>query len=656
MEVLVASEVPEPEGVETVPATPGEEMDDTVVDERWQRAVLSPELGGGVLLGNEGFDHLVVGPNASLPIVRLLLASFTPQYTSFLPFKSNSTRHANPASAFVSDSNALKIRKDYGSVLAFFHRSGRRADKSGGGCSETTSDGIVNLRKDQVRTNPRIVALLNSLATQTPVCLIAGSGYAFFPWLKENDVRYAVLGYYFVTHCWPESEPVSNDAATYHFRFEWVPSQGDPWFENCIGTPEPAAVEDYFGTAPPPLPTTTCNVCASTFTSIYEEPISCYNEHCSNFFHLNGSKPPLTTLKMRPSILNRRPAPTWLSTVPEPLLPAPLSDINRHVEHFNVPGIRAFHCLDCGRLSSRSEWQKITCEHCGKTVVADFSPVSVKTVSALEGSDEARKRVPPVAKGVGMTTFSILDWEGITFNLSDTARVHHLWKVGDTDEADRIFGMVQEPESTALLKRNPLSSTRLPGGYLQSTFCFNAGEPYNYAAKVPSVPFSEAPEVISGACDLLTGMSKLATMVDTPDFNEVLMVAYRQGGKMNFHTDGEKGLGNNLDADSTSDHSSSKPPRAAGKVVLELQLVHGDITIMEGEDCQKLFEHSVVPSVGLRFGELDLEMDWSSGKADELRGRASSGDVSAYWTGPSCPPCSSCAIDFCTGVERLLLL
>lgn len=52
-------------------------------------------------------------------------------------------------------------------------------------------------------------ALQNCLDQQVPVILLAGNQYSFFPKLQEmglkeggNEVRYAVLGAYFVTHIW----------------------------------------------------------------------------------------------------------------------------------------------------------------------------------------------------------------------------------------------------------------------------------------------------------------------------------------------------------------------------------------------------------------------------------------------------------------------
>lgn len=74
---------------------------------------------------------------------------------------------------------------------------------SGGGCSDPSPNTpSYQLIANQDRDNLRVRALINCHTSQTPVALIAGKNYHYFPWLKEKDVRYAVLGYYLVTHVW----------------------------------------------------------------------------------------------------------------------------------------------------------------------------------------------------------------------------------------------------------------------------------------------------------------------------------------------------------------------------------------------------------------------------------------------------------------------
>lgn len=86
-------------------------------------------------------------------------------------------------------------------------------------------------------------------------------------------------------------------------------------------------------------------------------------------------------------------------------------------------------------------------------------------------------------------------------------------------------------------------------------------------------------------------------------FNEILSVAYMEGGKMNYHDDGEHGLGPvvasiSLGADATMSFRPKKKKSERAKlergtlepisrktqVVLKLKLRHGDVCVMEASD------------------------------------------------------------------------
>lgn len=80
---------------------------------------------------------------------------------------------------------------------------------SGGGCSDPSPlTPTYQLIADQDRENIRVRALINCFNSGTPIVLIAGKNYTHFPWLGENGIRYAVLGYYLVTSYWAEGEPI----------------------------------------------------------------------------------------------------------------------------------------------------------------------------------------------------------------------------------------------------------------------------------------------------------------------------------------------------------------------------------------------------------------------------------------------------------------
>ena len=59
----------------------------------------------------------------------------------------------------------------------------------GGGCSDVNETEGYHLTSNQERDNQRVRALINCNKTHTPVVLIAGSSYKFFPWLSERKIR-----------------------------------------------------------------------------------------------------------------------------------------------------------------------------------------------------------------------------------------------------------------------------------------------------------------------------------------------------------------------------------------------------------------------------------------------------------------------------------
>ncbi|KAH9817352.1 hypothetical protein DFH28DRAFT_890054, partial [Melampsora americana] len=89
--------------------------------------------------------------------------------------------------------------------------------------------------KSQSRDGFRVQCLLNCMHHHIPVVLLAGKKYSMMPWLKErDDIGYVVLGHYLVTHSWAEKEVDSDfpgrTCVRMKFRFQWISSQGEPWW------------------------------------------------------------------------------------------------------------------------------------------------------------------------------------------------------------------------------------------------------------------------------------------------------------------------------------------------------------------------------------------------------------------------------------------
>lgn len=221
----------------------------------------------------------------------------------------------------------------------------------------------------------------------------------------------------------------------------------------------------------PLIDKTFCDACGNTFSSVFEEPISCYHDSCPNFFQVRLLLPslryfsPLSSLlqlhgkMVNPrylhflsSFLRARNDPSWPTSIPQSLVPQNLQHLRDSVVPYSREAWRAFHCSDCGRLSSRSEWDRLTCatEGCGAVELTQ-SPIFL-----AKGVGE-RKQAK--LDGVVGTPIVLEGFEGVTYQLGEGARVHHLWP-RDRGQADVLFVGYQAKEAATLFKRNPLTTHR----------------------------------------------------------------------------------------------------------------------------------------------------------------------------------------------------
>ncbi|GAA5849045.1 hypothetical protein JCM5353_004142 [Sporobolomyces roseus] len=549
----------------------------------------------------------------------------------------------------------------------------------GGGNSHSTTAGFV-LHSSQERNNMRMRALQNCLERKVPVMLLAGNQYSFFPKLRGmgfveggNEVRYAVLGAYLISDIWAEGEPVegSKDASSskdeyfvrFKVRFEWVESQGTPWFSDIIGK-EPSSREESASTVPhsssgssQAATHVTCRTCKKSHRAVYLESVECYNESCINFFRLpDGRMVPPANLTYHPSLLASTFISSSNSLIPQPVIPQTLQTLatSPRTRDYSKASWRGFGCSDCGRVSSRSEWLRLSCQECGAEVDATGDKLTVDQirlqVPTKTNSRSRKDSMGPVlcADGIKQSPINVQGFQGYTFDLGQGSKVHQMWPSTSEGhaEADRLLAAYQGEAAGNLFKRNPLNCHRSQGSLLCQQFTWNGGEEYLHAIAAQTYPFDStetslldqsrsdsskatdepvqfAAPCAKDACDYLKMVAPLVVSKDKvheTQFNEILSVAYMAGGKMNYHDDGEIGLGSVVSSISLGSDAimsfrpkekrdskkkqenpvESKSKSRATKAVLRLLLRHGHVMLMEGTEMQKVFEHAVEPQ-GLRF-------------------------------------------------------
>ncbi|KAK4046465.1 hypothetical protein OIV83_006057 [Microbotryomycetes sp. JL201] len=269
-------------------------------------------------------------------------------------------------------------------------------------------------------------------------------------------------------------------------------------------------------------------------------------------------------------------------------------------------------------------------------ILFEWAPSQADALRAADLASSERK-APIAAEGLIVQRVHSGDLQGWTIELGPDARIHQVWSTAPANRAraDQLFIEYQSKEASDLFKR-------IAGGGLCSQFSFNAGERYHYGAATDTYPFDRplsasdptldysmtagpgqtAPPCVRKACETLTEFAgSICRHKSGPAFNEVLSVAYMEGGKMSFHDDGEVGLGPVVaslslgsDADMTFRRKIDKKRKNETKVdekpvpatksrrkyTLRLNLRHGDVIIMEGRGVQQQFDHMVQP-VNLRY-------------------------------------------------------
>ncbi|KAM0790519.1 hypothetical protein ACM66B_003390 [Microbotryomycetes sp. NB124-2] len=546
----------------------------------------------------------------------------------------------------------------FGSVNDCCLDGGRTIISHGGGCSEGSGD-TYKLRKDQTRDNIRMRALYNCMKRNTPVALIAGHNWSFFPKLKDMNSRYAVLGYYFVRDIWVEAEasPTDENPAAYFTRFkilfEWQPSQGRPWFHELV------SVSDRQVSSAEPLPTKfRCTVCSTTSSRPFAIEL-CLNENCVAFFKQKPDSPLVFdqhSLTYNSAFLRPHTKPDWPTRVPCSLFPTSLQSMVGTSTDFSRLSWRGYFCSRCGRLSSRVEWRVLRCSHCN-----DFIDIQAELYRAKDLIKTTKRKEPIVKQGFKVTEARFEgSLQGWTIELAPDARVHHVWSTSSADKAkaDDLFEKFQGSEASSAFKRSRMPNSIIAGGGLCSQFSFNTGEKYHYGVTTETLTFDRASSSLNADAEIdktdanverqrtapscvhesCTRIDKVVQNVcgDIHEvrFNEILSVAYMQGGKMSFHDDGEVGLGPIVasmslgsDADMTFRRKLEKksPQKKHGDragaefdgetpaVVIQgkkkkkqrtwclrTTLRHGDFLIMEGRGVQQYFDHMVQP-VNLRY-------------------------------------------------------
>ncbi|MCJ1232791.1 hypothetical protein MMC14_000745 [Varicellaria rhodocarpa] len=517
-----------------------------------------------------------------------------------------------------------------------------------GGGFERDEDGVMKQAKDHKEDNATLQSMIKTMKDKIPIVMIVGSHNSASA--VQLPHRYCVMDYFQVTDVWTEKV---NKRVCYRYRFEkvnlakrsWWSPQSDP-------DPLPSCSRDLSVRAHREA----CGTCQEVSTQVYQEGWMCLTSTCARFFELNGKQAP-KDLTYNPDFLNQRTAPP-LQNPSFDLKPAPLpaNSGSDPTYAFSQLCWKGMVCATCGRCSSRTQWDAW---FCGNRECDFKHQINQPILSALAVMDPQY----PLYQGHAMpvdtcsdpkipvTTRFLGHWRVTTFELCPGNTITHFQANQPLNAmghgADETFMQLQRDNCLGL-ERRMMSGGIVAGGMLTNHFATNFGYPYKYVVDVASKPFQDAPEALLHSLQRLTWAGKQAA----PDgsfrpFNELLAVGYFETGSMKYHDDGESSLGPTVATLSLggraqmSFRKKRKYCTEYNKALVNLTLLHGDITVMHGAEMQKYYEHGVVHDCKLRFAltcrfikpsEVDPSQHWK-GNYDTSIVSEYDGDVKSFEEG-----------------------
>ncbi|PWN50481.1 hypothetical protein IE53DRAFT_368870 [Violaceomyces palustris] len=345
-----------------------------------------------------------------------------------------------------------------------------------------------------------------------------------------------------------------------------------------------------------------CRICSQHSPGVYKVGWMCLQPNCPAFWEVEGRAPDPDSLEFVPTFLSTRPTPRQfcLARLPFDLRPVwPARDTTDQA--------RGLYCYTCGRLNCKELFHSPICCHCGTVLgnnpMAKVSPPLPDPVE-MEINDPVLAKSSGITRRVWITSEGI-KVESFHFPRAfGDSRVHLVRREGLEDGmADDIFrglqfnshdlGVEEEeqglegegsrgllPMTTSLgpppsypsrgegderipFRRHPLKHHGMRGKLLSQQFTCNYGKAYKHVVEMETNPLDHhSPKAIRDSMELIVQRTSAALSSETlqlsekeedgaskggklqeDTFNELYPVLYLDHQKMNFHDDGEPGLG-----------------------------------------------------------------------------------------------------------------
>ena len=463
--------------------------------------------------------------------------------------------------------------------------------RAGGSMESDPSGGMVQ-KKDQSLKEAQVQAVLNDIAHRNPVVVICGNRNIGAPCKMPH--QYCVLGWYKPICVWTERTAGKGRKVwtTVKYRLERLNRHKPTWH-----APEDSCVSDEERSSVGPLLTSTCGACQTDYPQVYLQSWMCLNADCAEFWKIRGEDAPFGKdgLDYNPAFLlhesglwkgdgeDDEPEPTEL----RPPVPAVGLVIGDNLAYVNTRGIC---CPNCGRCNSRRLFKGWVCENCNFKLFPQHRPVipaMLHTPWDAAPTLIRNKHAPGVKLtvehkyGYKISTYIFDNVNGCFIHAAASKGI-----VQEKDGPDDMFAAIQtedmglERRTFASKRKSSITADRVIGnrtqdtasnvltpaedtnaeadtddmsakeyefedGDLMTAFSMNYGMPYKFVASGASKPFEDGPWPVRACRRRLNWAQQtiLDQREDDQDFNEELIFAYLEGQKIEYHDDGEQGLG-----------------------------------------------------------------------------------------------------------------
>lgn len=468
--------------------------------------------------------------------------------------------------------------------------------RAGGSMEQDPIGGMVQ-KKDQLMKEAQVQAILNDIAHQNPLIVICGNRNGGAK--CEMPHQYSVLGWYKPVAVWEEKTAGRGKKiwTTIKYRLERLNQAAEPvpWHasaESDLSVLRCSSASSVYRQE--------CTSCGKDFDQVYLQGWMCLNSACDDFWRIDGSSAPSGNagLDYNPDYLLQR-APAWgdESIPPAPVRP-PIPDVGNIIgDDLAYINTRGICCPKCGRCNSRRLFDRWVCENptCDYELRPEHRPVMPLHLhtpwdvapTLVRNKVEAGVHLKIEHKyGYKVCTYTFDGIDGCFIHAAATKAILGAPNGPDEMMADlqsqdlglerRVFAVtkmsggkkVEEcksigplpgplpspPRGEQVPDPQPSNEEQVPAakdkrtfdeGDLMTAFSMNYGMPYKFVASGASRSFEDSPKAVNDcryrlnwAARALLGKSK-----DVLDFNEELIFTYLEGQKIEYHDDGEDGLG-----------------------------------------------------------------------------------------------------------------